>query len=399
MNMNDTYYPLPDSQGGWRTLFGHDEVRKVTGIDTNKLDDAFEYIKKSTKNGGLLVLKDGWLVYEKYFGKGQREAAVNLASCGKSITSIAMGIFISENPGLFPQGLEQKVFTPTYFPREMFPLSDPKKAEIKLGQLLAFTAGIRGNNPVYINGRESSIDPLGTDGWPACLDMVAFGKENYVQNDVVHTTETLWCEPGAGYSYATSSIHLASVIIRHISGIELQDYLEPRLAKPMGWGRWGYAYRHSRLIHNPGGGGIICRPTDMLRFGYLLLQKGKWGNKELVPREYIEHCSKGSFYNPHFRYSLQFDINTDSSIPSLPSDVFWKEGSGGHCIYIVPSLNLVVWKLGGRDDQYAAENTGFPEIPGQDDERDNWEQTVDTSVSFIETLKKVIDGCQSPFFN
>ena len=153
------YYPLPDSIGGWRQLTDKAEIKIKTGINTSKLDEAFEYIKGDTKNGGLLVLKDGWLVYEKYFGKGSHEALANLASCGKSFTSMAVGILMAQHPELFPDGLDQKIFTPKYLPDEAFPLQDPLMKDIKLGQLLSFTAGIRGNNPVYVYGKPDSIKP------------------------------------------------------------------------------------------------------------------------------------------------------------------------------------------------------------------------------------------------
>ncbi|MFA6839113.1 MAG: hypothetical protein WCR12_09780, partial [Dysgonamonadaceae bacterium] len=48
-----TYYPPSDLNGGWRTLKGANEINEKAGIDIQKLDDAFEYIKGSTKNGGL----------------------------------------------------------------------------------------------------------------------------------------------------------------------------------------------------------------------------------------------------------------------------------------------------------------------------------------------------------
>ena len=71
---------------------------------------------------------------------------------------------MSEHPELFPDGLDQKIFTPAYLPEMAFPLTDPRMAEIKLGQLLSFSAGIRGNNPVYVMRKPSKIDPVGT-GW------------------------------------------------------------------------------------------------------------------------------------------------------------------------------------------------------------------------------------------
>jgi CubicO group peptidase (beta-lactamase class C family) len=113
------------------------------------------------------------MVCERYFGWGNRDAVCNLTSCGKSVTSIAVGVLIAEHLDLFPDGLAQKVFTPAYLPAEAFPLSDPAKADIKLGQLLCFTAGIRGNNPCYVDGKPVQIDPAGPDGYEALIDEVA----------------------------------------------------------------------------------------------------------------------------------------------------------------------------------------------------------------------------------
>lgn len=160
----DNYYPPPDSEGGWRALSTAQEIEDVAGMDSAKLDQAFEFIQRNTRNGGLLVLRRGWLVYERYFGLGHREALPNLASCGKSFTSVAVGILMHERPDLFPQGLDQRIFTPEYFPPEAFPLTDPAMAEIKLGQLLAFSAGVRGNNPSYVNRQEIVIYLVGPGG-------------------------------------------------------------------------------------------------------------------------------------------------------------------------------------------------------------------------------------------
>ncbi len=357
-NCGEEYFPLPDSLGGWRVLTEAEDIKRVTDLDLEKLDKAFDFVKTTTRNGGLLVVRDGYLVYEKYFGKGQRNAAPNLGSCGKSFTSIAIGILMNEYPKLFPEGLDQKIFTPTYFPPKAFPLSDPRKADIKLGQLLSFSAGIRGNNPVYINGKTSQINPVGPDGWQGLVDEYALGLEEGKN----FSAKTLWCEPGGGYSYATASIHIASIMLRHISGMELEEYVERHLARPLGWEHWAYGYKNaSRVNHTPGGGGIALRSTDMLRFCYMLLHNGKWNGEQIVPEEYVRSASKSSPYNPHYPYSLQFDVNTNGEITELPKDAFWKSGSGGHCLYVVPSLDMVVWKLGGRDDQYSINDTGLSE--------------------------------------
>ena len=359
-----TYFPPPDSLGGWRTLTDAKLIKEKAGIDVTRLDTAFNFVRTTTQNGGLLVIRHGYLVYEKYFGKGQREATPNLASCGKAFTSISVGQLMSEHPELFPDGLDQKVFTPDYLPAKAFPLPDSRMADIKLGQLLSFSVGIRGNNPVYINGKPSKIDPVGPDGWYALVDDFALGIKDGKMGNVPFSTKTLWCEPGGGYSYSTASIQLASIILRYITGMELDDYIKTHLAQPLGWGRWGYGYKNNPLVkHTPGGGGIALRSTDMLRFGYLLLHKGNWNGKQIVPEEYIQKATTASPYNPHYPYSLQFNVNTNGEISELPRDAFWKRGSGGHCLYVVPSLDLIVWKLGGRNSQYRKNNTGLEEPP------------------------------------
>ena len=393
--MSDTYYPPSDAAGSWRQLKSGRKVRKETGIDVEGLEAAFEYMKGSTKNGGLLVVRHGYLVYERYFGKGHREATPNPGSCGKSYTSIGAGILMEEYPELFPKGLDQEVFRTTHLPPSAFPLTDKRKADITIGQLLSFSAGIRGNNPCYVNGKETEIDPVGPDGWQGMEDDRALGRleENFA-DDRPFSARELWCDPGGGYSYATASIHIVSMMVRHIAERELEQYLRDRLAGALGWSNWGFAYKSTEASkHTPGGGGAALRGTDVLRFLYMLLHNGEWENKQIVPADYVAHCSKVSPYNPHFPYSLQFEANSNGDAAELPTDAYWKAGSGGYALYVVPSLDMVVWKMGGRDDQYSEGNTGMREIP-TDDDRQGWERQVEDGVSLKKTLEMVVEAVQ-----
>lgn len=391
--MADTYFPPSDEQGGWRQLKRGRRVRKETGVDVDGLDEAFEYAKGSTKNGGLLVVRNGYLIYERYFGKGDREAAPNQGSCGKSFTSVAVGVLMNTYPELFPKGLDQEVFRTTHLPPKAFPLADKRKAEITLGQLLSFSAGIRGNNPCYVNGEVVAIDPVGPDGWQGMEDDRALGRiEDTGPRGQAYSAKELWCDPGGGYSYATASIHIASMMVRHIAEMELEQYLRERVAPVLGWGTWSFGYKNTDAgKHTPGGGGIAIRATDMLRFLYLLLHRGKWGEQQIVPEWYVDHCSKASPYNSHYPYSLQFTCNSTGLDPNLPEDAYWKAGSGGHALYVVPSLDIVVWKLGGRDEQFSERNTGLPEVETKDD-REGWEKVVEDGAALRGTLKRVCDS-------
>ena len=100
--MSAEHFPPPDYGGGWHKLANPTEIRQKTSVDVKKLDEAFEYIKGSSNHGGLLVVRKRWLVYEQYLARADRETTPNTASCGKSFTSIAMGIL-----------MRQRIFPPT----------------------------------------------------------------------------------------------------------------------------------------------------------------------------------------------------------------------------------------------------------------------------------------------
>src|SRR5665213_702252 len=102
----DDYFPPPDSAGGWRTLKNAEEIRKVTGMDLAKLDSAFEYASRTSQHGGLLVVRHGYLIYEKYYGKGSRAATPVTASCAEVFTSVACGIMLNDYKSKIPNGLD-----------------------------------------------------------------------------------------------------------------------------------------------------------------------------------------------------------------------------------------------------------------------------------------------------
>ena len=109
-----------------------------------------------------------------------------------------------------------------------------------------------------------------------------------------------------------------------------------------------------------------------------------------LPAEYIELCSKPSPYNPHYPFSLQFEVNADGHVAGAPRDAFWKSGAGGFGIYVVPSLDLVIYKMAGSERQYDPAATGLPDVYKYDGSRDQWTDTqhinVDVGVRRIAEL-------------
>jgi hypothetical protein len=97
----DSYFPAADKDGGWRVLADAQKIRTAAGMDLRRLDQAFEFEKETSQHGGLLVVRHGYLVYEKYFGQGNREAHPDMASIGKAFTSVSCGIMLKEKRDLF----------------------------------------------------------------------------------------------------------------------------------------------------------------------------------------------------------------------------------------------------------------------------------------------------------
>src|SRR3546814_19971464 len=94
-----SYFPEADSVGGWRTLTDTDDIRRVARLDRSGLDEAVDVVRSTSENGGLLVVRHGYLVYERDFGLGQREAHPNVAHCGQAFTGIMAGVRMEEQIG------------------------------------------------------------------------------------------------------------------------------------------------------------------------------------------------------------------------------------------------------------------------------------------------------------
>jgi CubicO group peptidase (beta-lactamase class C family) len=359
------YFPPPDSAGGWRTALDAIHARQKAGMDLARLQQAWTFTQRCTQNGGLLVVRHGYLVFENYFGRASRNVNPDMASTGKAYTSIACGIMLQEFRDKIPEGLDTKVFTEKYLPEAFSPdgkLDDPRRADIVLGQLLCMSAGYTGEGgapTAVVMGRAFPLKPV--------------PGQNIRDLDQSSLRCAMWTNAGAGYSYSSPEPHIASIVLRHVTGMELADYIDAKLAKPMGWGPWGYCLHRGdfTMPHANGAGSIAVHATDAVRFGYCLLRHGQWAGRQLVPADYIAECNQISPFNPHCPFTLQFEQNSDGHVAGAPRDAFWKSGAGGFAIYIVPSLDLVIYKMGGNNGQYDPTLTGLPQ-PEPDHSRDDW---------------------------
>ena len=151
-------------------------------------------------------------------------------SIGKMFTSVACGIMLAENSDRFPDGLAQKVFTQEYLP-EAFPLSDPRMTDIQLGTLLTMTSGIQqphivspGKQNAVPEGHQTAIvhgENVDLPYWISSDPVLAQLQDQ--DGSALHGR--MWTSPGQGYLYSRDP-HIASIVLRHIVGMELQEFCE-----------------------------------------------------------------------------------------------------------------------------------------------------------------------------
>ena len=79
----------------------------------------------------------------------------------------------------------------------------------------------------------------------------------------------------------------------------------------------------------------------------------------MIPADYIELCGKPTKWNTHAPISLMWENNADGHVAGAPKDAFFKSGGGGYGVIVIPSLDLVIYKMAGDDSQYNPTRTGL----------------------------------------
>lgn len=92
------------------------------------------------------------------------------------------------------------------------------------------------------------------------------------------------------------------------------------------------------------GGGVWINSWDMARFGYLWLRGGRWGDKQLLPADYVKAALTPSAHGPDYGY-LWWLNTKQKSMPGLPANAYAARGAGSNTIVVSPDHDLViVWR-------------------------------------------------------
>ena len=96
-------------------------------------------------------------------------------------------------------------------------------------------------------------------------------------------------KPGTHFVYNTGATYMAGLMVQRLTGGTLIDYLTPRLFAPLGIE--GAIWQSDDEGYNGGGWGLRIRTEDIARFGQLLLQRGMWDGRRLLPEWWVAEAT------------------------------------------------------------------------------------------------------------
>jgi CubicO group peptidase (beta-lactamase class C family) len=346
-----SYFPPPESQGGWRQLTSPDDIRRIAGADPEKLDALREWLLASDdREFAAVVIAGGYIILEVERGNSAETDSRRVASVSKAICATVLAIASEQSlQGLTPRKMKFDDAAFDFIPWAK-PLSDPRKKQITIKQLFNHTSGIC---------PESTGAP--NDGtWEYVLGHTGDGR-----------TVQLAFDPGAGSGYSTHAFAHAALVCETVTGKPYDEFAIESLFKPLGIEHWWFQFYDGGASygrHPSHGLGMPAR--DLARIAYCMLRGGHWNEQQVIPRWFIEETGAPTHTveTPELRWQLNpqvfshgWELPSRHSGPSgrsgagIPDDARAKPGSGGQFIAFVPSLDLVVTRQTGSSGQWQYE--------------------------------------------
>jgi len=342
---SSVYAEVPDGCG---VPVARDDGWPVASVNEDRLIDraalcrmADRLVASDANIHAVLVARGGKLAFERYF-KGSDEiyrrrlesvtfdadTLHNVKSVSKSVASLAVGIAIDR--GLI-RSVNEPIFN--FFP-ELSDLRSPEKDRIQLVHALTMSMGLKWVEAIPSN--EDNNDEVRMH--------MASDQCRYVLGLPVTAPA------GQEFFYNTGALALVSAIIRKATGRPLDEFARESLFEPLGITRVEWArYKGD----TDAGGGLRLRPRDMAKFGQLVLAGGRWNDRQIVPKAWIETSTALKLRATNARsYGYLWWLGRS---PLDGREVHWigALGRGGQAMRIVPELDLVVMVTAGYYQDYS----------------------------------------------
>ncbi|HWF75555.1 MAG TPA: serine hydrolase [Caulobacteraceae bacterium] len=285
------------------------------------------------RTSGVIVLKDGRIVLERYgLGRTPNDRWTSF-SVAKSITSTLVGAAIQDG---YIKSLDAPV---TDYIRE---LKGSAYDGVTIRQLLTMTSGVKWN--------EDYSDPH-SDVAQAGLTMLEPGV-----NPIVSYMRRLprADPPGTKWVYKTGETDLVGVLVSNAVGKPLADYLSEKIWAPYGMEQDG-AWVEDVAGHERGGCCISMTLRDYARFGQFMLEGGKAGGRQVLPPGWVADAT-----SEHVKLPPQEGVRGYGYFWWLPPGAYAAEGIFGQEVIVYPADHIVIainsaWLHADRDADWAAQ--------------------------------------------
>jgi CubicO group peptidase (beta-lactamase class C family) len=311
-NYEDSIYFPPTENTLWETVSVKD-----LNWNENQVSLLLDFLEeKNTKS--FIILYNGKIVIEKYFGSHTTETPWYWASAGKTLTTATVGIAIDK--GLI--NINNPVSN--YLGTNWTSAPIDKENLITSWHLLTMTSGLD-------DSLNDSTDP----------------------NNLIYKADA-----GTRWAYHNVYVKLQE-IIEKVSNQSFNSFFNTNLRDKIGMtGLWAKLDDLSVYFSNS---------RSMARFGLLALNKGKWESEQIISESYFNE-SVNTSQNINKSYGYLWWLNGKSSyrlpqtqfefignlIPNAPLDLYAALGKNDQKIYISPSKKLVIIRMGE-----SAEGTNF----------------------------------------
>jgi len=280
-------------------------------------------LKEYGNTEGIVILKNGEIIFEEYFGKSTCKSKLHIASVTKSILSALIGIALEKG---YIKSTEDKVVD--FFPEYDLTTSNDIRGKVTIKNLLTMTV------PYAFNDWSEPLEALCTSP-----DWIKFTLEQMGQNGSIGT-----------FKYSTAGAHLLSAILTRTTGMSTREFANDFLFSQIGidticeypMKAYGYDDLFGKnvkgWVHDPnnittGGWGLTLTVREMAQFGLLYLNHGLWEKKQVIPQDWIAKSIKQNSNHYGYLWWL-FEDNGIFAFAAM--------GDGGNTICCVPQKNLVV---------------------------------------------------------
>jgi CubicO group peptidase (beta-lactamase class C family) len=280
--------------------------------------------KRRRRTRAIVVVRDGRIIAERYASGFTERTPFSGWSMTKSVLSALVGVLVGQGR----LSLQEKSLLPQWHG------TDPR-AEISLEDLLRMRSGLKFSED-YSDLSSDVIEMLFNRS-----DAAAYAA-----------SQPLSFPPGKTWSYSSGTTNILSAIVRRVvGGAEYVDWPRRVLFDPIGM---------SSAILEPDASGtfvgssfMLATARDWARFGQLYLQDGFWEGRRLLPDNWVRFCtsptpeSPDGNYGAHWWLGLQPELGGGTRAATrIPADAFFAVGHEGQTLTVIPSLRLVVVRLG-----------------------------------------------------